>query len=72
MDSKTVSITTVDVNATSRIEMNNLTSQQRQTVHHVLVDKLNHTGFHDYLYNDISEILKIWDETPISQKRVLN
>ena len=52
--------------------MNNLTSEQKRTIRQILVEKLNYTGFHDYLYKDITEILKIWDESPIPQKTVLH
>ena len=62
----------VAANNTSKTEMDNLTSEQKRTVRQILVDKLNYTGFHDYLYKDITEILKIWDEAPITQKSVLN
>ena len=72
MDSTTVSITTVAANNTFQTEMNNLTSEQKRTVRQVLVDKLNYTGFSDYLYQDITEILKIWDEIPITQESVLH
>lgn len=72
MDSTIVNTITVDVNNTLATEMNKLTTQQKTTVRGILTERMHHTSIHDYLYKEILEILKIWDELPITQESVLH